>query len=266
MYANPAVVKLCPLRFLLEDGHDAHASEPRARANGRAAKRDQQRARAMTKQASSAGARAAGARALADAGAAGAGALAGGRPAGAGALAGAGAPASAAPASAALAADAPDPDALSRSLRHACADPRCSGPDVVAALLDAGAEANAANSNGKSPLHFACQLRADPAVAELLLQRGADLNATTHRRRCSSNSRLLELEAAPAHCCSAFRLTPMSCDPGSELDPTFAEGTLRCCTRAAAGTRQSSRCYLQLVPTYGGPNSNRLSSQGTATP
>lgn len=72
-------------------------------------------------------------------------------------------------------------ESLNRSLRHGCADHRGAGVHEITAIIDASADVNAANSNGKTPLMFASQLRSDPDVAALLLQRDADVNATTHR-------------------------------------------------------------------------------------
>ena len=55
-------------------------------------------------------------------------------------------------------------------------------PAVAALLLDRDADINAANSNGSTPLHLATQYNPNSAVAELLLDRGADVNARDHIR------------------------------------------------------------------------------------
>ncbi len=50
-------------------------------------------------------------------------------------------------------------------------------PAVVAALLDAGADTEAADAYGSTPLHYAVLNRADREVLALLLEHGADVNA-----------------------------------------------------------------------------------------
>ena len=50
-------------------------------------------------------------------------------------------------------------------------------PAAVQALLDRGAEVNARNESGYTPLHGAAQQNENPAVLALLLDRGAEINA-----------------------------------------------------------------------------------------
>ena len=54
-------------------------------------------------------------------------------------------------------------------------------PDVAGALLDAGADVNALAAGGRTPLHEAAAKASNPAVIELLVAAGADVNA--HDRR-----------------------------------------------------------------------------------
>jgi ankyrin repeat protein len=52
------------------------------------------------------------------------------------------------------------------------------GPEVVKALLDAGAKVNDADIRGMTPLQFAVSSEAqNPAVVKLLLKAGAEVNA-----------------------------------------------------------------------------------------
>ena len=50
-------------------------------------------------------------------------------------------------------------------------------PAVAAALLDAGADVNALSPTGRTPLHEAAAYASDPEVIELLVAAGADVNA-----------------------------------------------------------------------------------------
>ena len=80
--------------------------------------------------------------------------------------------------------------------------------DVVAFLLDKGADVNRPNIAGETPLHYAVGLP-DPAVVNLLLARGANPNArTTERRprRCGWRPRSPDL--APSRRCSTRARTP----------------------------------------------------------
>ncbi|OAA56227.1 Ankyrin repeat-containing domain protein [Niveomyces insectorum RCEF 264] len=57
-------------------------------------------------------------------------------------------------------------------------------PSVVARLLLAGADPNAANPHGRTPLHLAAASpHCDLEVTRLLLRHGADVHATTYERR-----------------------------------------------------------------------------------
>jgi ankyrin repeat protein len=66
-------------------------------------------------------------------------------------------------------------DEFRRSELHYAA--RDGDVEKVRGELAAGAEVNAADVNGWTPLHFAAQAQAAPVV-QLLLQRGADVHAT----------------------------------------------------------------------------------------
>ena len=50
-------------------------------------------------------------------------------------------------------------------------------PAVLEVLLKAGADVNAKSTDGSTPLHFAAAKNPSPAVLEVLLKAGADVNA-----------------------------------------------------------------------------------------
>src|SRR5262249_58145056 len=52
--------------------------------------------------------------------------------------------------------------------------------DIVAFLLDHGADINARGSGGMTPFHHPAR-RGYPGISELLLDRGADIDAEDHR-------------------------------------------------------------------------------------
>ncbi len=56
-------------------------------------------------------------------------------------------------------------------------NPRDRNPDVIAALLDAGADANSRDKNGFTSLHFAAACTKDLETISVLLKAGADPNA-----------------------------------------------------------------------------------------
>jgi ankyrin repeat protein len=49
--------------------------------------------------------------------------------------------------------------------------------DVTELLINKGANVNARNASGRTPLHFAANLIDDPDLAELMILHGADVNA-----------------------------------------------------------------------------------------
>ena len=51
-------------------------------------------------------------------------------------------------------------------------------PAVIEVLLEAGADVNAKDEDGLTPLHMAAQSNPTPAVIEALLEAGADPRAT----------------------------------------------------------------------------------------
>ena len=51
---------------------------------------------------------------------------------------------------------------------------------AVSASLDAGADVNAQDQSGYSPLHYAAAFNSNPAVVKTLLKAGADLQAKDH--------------------------------------------------------------------------------------
>ena len=59
-------------------------------------------------------------------------------------------------------------------LHHAGANPN---PDVAAVLLEAGADVNTLSPTGRTPLHEAAASASHPAVIEVLVAAGADVNA-----------------------------------------------------------------------------------------
>ena len=77
-------------------------------------------------------------------------------------------------------------EAIGKKLREASAD-RSGPTSVVALpvlqelLALPNCDVNYPNQNGKAAIHFACQLRSDTEVLALLLSAGADVNAATHR-------------------------------------------------------------------------------------
>ena len=77
-------------------------------------------------------------------------------------------------------------------------------PAVVAVLLEAGADVDARTRDGNTPLHEAAFRNPDPAVLELLVKAGADLQARRrvgpHSTACGSRAFSEVLGALPARC------------------------------------------------------------------
>ena len=76
-------------------------------------------------------------------------------------------------------------------------------PAAVAALLAAGADVNARNRSGLTPLHLAASSNENPAVIGLLLEAGANLEARdddgdTPLRRSSTPSSQADYKALAA--------------------------------------------------------------------
>ncbi|BCI85258.1 hypothetical protein NIIDMKKI_04640 [Mycobacterium kansasii] len=79
-------------------------------------------------------------------------------------------------------------------------------------LLDAGADVNAIDDEGSTPLHFATKGESDEAV-RLLLDAGADVNAknTKGRRRCTTPSATPHpLPSTSCDCSASAVLIPRS--------------------------------------------------------
>lgn len=74
------------------------------------------------------------------------------------------------------------------------------GPEVVEILIDHGADVNARNHRGETPLHEAAR-RGRDTVVEVLLQRGADANA-----RCSGGRTPLHEAACPGSSVGTMQL------------------------------------------------------------
>ena len=96
-------------------------------------------------------------------------------------------------------------------------------PAAIQALLDQGAEATVRDRAGTTPLHFAAGANRNPAVAALLLDRGADLQAHTrgdclHFLRPPSRDRQAVLRAVDGLVDWAGT-TPLHCAAGANRNP-----------------------------------------------
>ena len=76
-----------------------------------------------------------------------------------------------------LSASAGDPPTGSLGTTELHAAARSSGVAEVEGLLKAGADVNAKNTDGSTPLHAAAEFNPSPSVLEVLLKAGADVNA-----------------------------------------------------------------------------------------
>ncbi|MGE3807467.1 MAG: ankyrin repeat domain-containing protein [Gemmataceae bacterium] len=72
--------------------------------------------------------------------------------------------------------------------------------ELAALLLEYGADPNANNDNGWTPLHYACKFDSrDLAMVELLLRHGADPNARDNQDLHSEKARIGNRSAGGAH-------------------------------------------------------------------
>ena len=110
--------------------------------------------------------------------------------------------------------------------------------DVVQVLLGAGAEVNAADGHGYTPLHWAVQPHVDTVIVEVLLQAGADVDArSTYPLRYAggheSCGRISPLHwAAWVNNASAAKIL---LDAGADLESTDNDGQTPLLHAAASG-------------------------------
>ncbi|GHS95463.1 hypothetical protein FACS1894139_16950 [Planctomycetales bacterium] len=56
-------------------------------------------------------------------------------------------------------------------------------PEIITALINAGANENVKDKNGNTPLHSAAKYNKNPEIITALIKAGAGVNANTYKRR-----------------------------------------------------------------------------------
>ena len=68
----------------------------------------------------------------------------------------------------------------------------CSHPAVIAALVNAGADVNTKSRDGATPLAVAAAFNANPAIAVALIKAGANVDTALNYARQKNDSRAVE--------------------------------------------------------------------------
>lgn len=110
---------------------------------------------------------------------------------------------------------------------------RASSPDVAELLINRGADVNAEDEDGTTPLHGAC-IRNNVPLAKKLLERGADVKAKT-----------LSLGDTPLHWCRSLAMAELMVGHGASVE---AENTMGDTPMDSAAQQSEADCvkyYLQ---------------------
>ena len=99
----------------------------------------------------------------------------------------------------------------------------------AAACIDAGADARVQDDMGRTPLHFAASRSTDPAVITLLIEAGADVNAMDHEGltpldRATDPAIIETLRRAGAECGEGRTFTDGICAAAEPAGPTVSIG------------------------------------------